>query len=894
MKLLVALASSCAHCGLGWKVSNRDRALHDYTSTQAPACRAGAVVQNDWDCNEAELKVLSQAVPCSSKSAEGEAVATCVDNIDVCANLAAADPECERLIRYFGNATGPAGYFAGLCGCVKKDLGCTGWPEKESTLARVTCKKANATEPNNQTANGQVSQQPVALAAADPSHLVWEDVDFKAPTKLPAQRLQALKVESAESVHGSKINVQVDEEGFSTAYIQLRKEHEALKDRYEQAEKEINVVRQGLMDYQARLEERESPENRINGSLSLGLTAGSRSLAFRSSCKNCFCLVQDAVHCGADTVQSAALCGASYITDAAKCGKDYITDAAKCGMNILKSCGWRRRRKLGELRCNFAEAAKKCDWPRSCHWPNTCQWPKSCDLKQSFGECLSSITSATNLDEEGKKILKVIINSGCSTPTGCKAQIELGLAGLTDLLREALEPQLKSIIQKMMGGTTELIADMNKYVQVVQSGSQQMISTARENIESAAGTVKEFFSGVLPTFQKYNLGSVCTPTGVGFWSMTGSDCGTFDEMGQIFTDITNAGVHFERTASNLKTCITKKGLLGFPTPFMNLKIEQFCLPRYLVIGLEYVLGGVIYGGSLLANLFTKITSTISDFVTSKLGMMQMGQTLSRSSEYSNSTVAGPKCSGKPNWGMDLLIRLTINLKLAGELNVGFSLGMGIGIGCVGGFLANPNGLLQLGFAYGWALGEIGGAGIENGIEFGLSWYDTMTSYASQRWSVGSYLTVSPSFNLEVGPGSFVSANLPVSLLILPDPAVPTGFTFVIRGSAEQKAGMIQLGKETSKAASEAVEAMPEAHPSTQTLAAITAAAERLASPEGLESVLAKAAPDRDQILKQASYIQENQQRIAEEAQAARTAPGFGLSVTSDLAFSVCINPGKCT
>jgi hypothetical protein len=871
MKLLVTQVCFLAYFGEAWKVANRDRHFEVHAGKRAPACRAGKISRMSWNCNDAELKTLAPAVPCHSTEPTGEVITTCVDNIDTCAQLAAEDPECRRQIRYHGNETGPAGDYAGLCGCIKKDLECSGWPEADSNVASVICEQTSG-----------------LLQSGQPVH--WEDISYNsAGDGFKIQKEVQLSKAATATV------AQSNEESIvaTSKFAQLQQEFEALKDKYEQTQNENGVLRQAVEDYTEALRNvADSQGNKINGTLGLAVsTSHSHLLAFRASCSNCLCLVQDAVQCGTDTVESAAKCGSSYITSGAKCGFDYITDALKCGVDLFKSCRWSRRRSpVGALHCNWGSVAKKCNVARSCNFPNTCQWPRSCNLAKSFGECLTDITNAVN-DASTQPYMKFLVDTGCTSPSACKTEIEQGLLGAKDLIQKVMEPQLGALIKQIQGGATSAIGDISKYGQIIQSEGTKIISEAKTHVTSAINTFKGFFES-LPPFQKYSLGDGCTAPGVGFWYMTGDDCGAFDAMGKIFTDIINAPTHFNSATSGLKTCLSKRGLLNFPTPFMTLKVQQFCLPKFVLTSLEYLLGAIMYAGNLakeLVDSLQSIKTTLTNFVSSKLGLLQIGHTLARAGEHSNVSVTGTKCEGKPNWGLDFFLRGTVNLKISGGFSYGFSMGFGVGIGCVDGNLVNPNFVMQLGISPGWANGEING-GAEGGIEIGLTYNQQFISYKEQKLSSGGYLTITPSINVPWGAG-YVSANLPISLQLLPDPNIPTGFSFVLRGSLESGA-LMQLGKMTSKAASDAVEEVSESDASTQTLAAITAFSNRLAAPQGLESALAKEHPDKDQVLKQASFIQENQEQLTEEAK--RALPPLGIAVTADICYYICLNPGSCS
>ncbi|CAE7446353.1 GIP, partial [Symbiodinium pilosum] len=53
-------------------------------------------------------------------------------------------------------------------------------------------------------------------------------------------------------------------------------------------------------------------------------------------------------------------------------------------------------------------------------------------------------------------------------------------------------------------------------------------------------------------FQKYDLGEVCSPEGVGFWYLVPTDCGFFAKFGNIFNSPTAAESNWGDAVSKLQ------------------------------------------------------------------------------------------------------------------------------------------------------------------------------------------------------------------------------------------------------------------------------------------------------------------------------------------------------
>lgn len=607
-------------------------------------------------------------------------------------------------------------------------------------------------------------------------------------------------------------------------------------------------------------------------------------------CKFCTCLVTSAVSCGADTVAGGATCGYNYVKDGAQCGFSTIKSAAECGVSVFKSCKWSRRRSLGQLNCDFDNVANECKVANSCNVPNTCSIPKSCNMASSFHDCLDEITST--FSGASHDFMKLISNTGCNSVNNCKDVITDGIQGALDAVENAAQSQLSSLLTTVENQVGSGVNSVKNWALTTYTNGGTLVKSTSSSLQSVGSSVATYFKGQLPTFQPYELGNVCTPSGVGFWYMTGDDCGAFSEMGRIFTDLTNAESHFNAAKNAFATCVTRTGLLGFPTPFLQLSIQTFCLPDAITTGVEYIIGAAIYAANTLKNLITSITTAVKNFASQKLGLLQLGTAFSQRSNVSSVSAGSSQCGSQNNWGLDFMVKMNVATTAPGAGAYEFGFGIGIGLGCKGGSLVTPNALLSVGLAYGFSTA---GAESSTAVELGLTFSNSFQSYASSRSSIQASLTVEPELNLEYVIGAPIAASTPISFSILPSQSTPTGFSFSI---SPQVAALTQLGADVSRSASKAARDKAGADPGLHTLAVMTGALEQLAGPNGLEETLSRTTMDRDLILKKARAIDEHKVGLvqtARKAQASRVAGApLSLAVKSELEFTFCITPGSCS
>lgn len=297
------------------------------------------------------------------------------------------------------------------------------------------------------------------------------------------------------------------------------------------------------------------------------------------------------------------------VVDSAICGFKSITDGAICGWNKGKKCKYgRRRRWKGFKGCDFWKKAKNC------------KVAASCDVSLDVPSCLGDLFQEVN--NPYREYAEYISNTGCSSVSSCKSAVEDGLADVWELVYSSTQ----SGILNLMRSGTEQFGDV---APTLVARAKQSAGSLLDGLDTATSEVRELLNGVFGSFQKHDLGKVCTPTDVGFWYYVPTDCGFFDKFGNIFSSPSAADSNWGGAVDRLRECTMKTGAFNFPTPFLDFRVQEFCLPTEVQTPVEYILGIFKFGANGATSLvshFETIAAKVQGLVSSSgLDLMQIGQ-----------------------------------------------------------------------------------------------------------------------------------------------------------------------------------------------------------------------------------------------------------------------------
>jgi len=588
-----------------------------------------------------------------------------------------------------------------------------------------------------------------------------------------------------------------------------------------------------------------------------------RGRSGRGGCSYCYCLLESAVHCGTSVVQDASACGVSYVQDAASCGSSTVTNAATCGVDISKSCKWSRRRRLGKLNCDFKETAKSCTVANKCNVANKCPIANECDVASTFSSCLGEVLGSVS--GTCKEFLDIVTDTGCASATGCRDTINGGPDAVWNLLLDevqaAVEPQIDRIAEKLPFGLDEV----KSYVKAAKSGGGPAVSQAA----SVAGEVGAWFGGTFGSFSKYDIGSLCTVEGSGFWYMQPTDCGAFDEMSSIFASVSGAASGFNSAVSKLGQCVRMTGMFDVPTPFLEMKVERFCLPAPMLTPIEYFMGAVIYAADVAKSLAADIKAVITKIqgIADSIGLLELGRTVHNGRSTGNaSRETGSECGSQANWGVEIFAGVAVSATGATGNTVAVSFDFGLLMGCLDDKLVDTNWMLNLGLA--------------RGISSNNQASDTYPSF-SNRAAFGAGFDIT----LQAEVAEVAAANVPVNFGVLPS-SLPSSFTIAANPSGE--AGELLQARRDIEAAATA--AGRRAAPGHGLAAALAEATRQLGNSEALD-LAKKAVPSHHELAKTAMAMQSEGHALAAKhltRHAERMRPAHATGGPKDLATAAAL------
>ncbi|CAE7576418.1 unnamed protein product [Symbiodinium natans] len=213
------------------------------------------------------------------------------------------------------------------------------------------------------------------------------------------------------------------------------------------------------------------------------------------------------------------------------------------------------------------------------------------------------------VQSEYRSYAKFITKTGCNSVSSCKDRVTGGLDEAWNVVYDTMQ-NANSGIGSLIARGTEKFGDSAKV----------LMANAKKNTgTTATSEVRSFFNGVVGQFQKHDLGQVCTPSGVGFWYLVPTDCGFFSKFGDVFNSPSAAQSNWNEAVDRLQECVMKTGAFSFPTPFLDFRVNSFCLPTVVQTPIEYILGVFKFAtntGASLISHFETIAAKIQGLISS--------------------------------------------------------------------------------------------------------------------------------------------------------------------------------------------------------------------------------------------------------------------------------------
>lgn len=466
-----------------------------------------------------------------------------------------------------------------------------------------------------------------------------------------------------------------------------------------------------------------------------------------------------------------------------------------------------------------------------------CFVEKAKEVVASFGDCWRNIKDAIL---NGFEKFASLLPQGCNSWRSCKTKLLNAGQKLVDLLLQEIKKQAKNIVAKI-GPGFRLVGNF------ISKAKEVAVDLGKIAGDAAKG-VLEFMTGSATAIWNYQLPSLCTPSGIGYWKLVPTDCGSFDAMGKIFSEIWAVWKikdNFDTTVQKFRTCLNKKSFMGLPSPFIEVSLQSLCLPQFMKRPLEMIVGSFHHfiqqireasGGCSgsdqaicqLAADMKSIGLKIKDVLDTRVSLLQAAKTVGR--ELKGQGMAGTaeteleeglfEYSSGDCKGPDFSVSLGLNLGISFNQPGGGTLNLGLSFTGRGG-CKNAKGFFDLLLGFGASrslLGSVKKPEVTPSISIGFSIGTAQTDVAS--WDMG--LSISGSVPLV--PMLPANAGSGMSYSMKPPGSLPSGFGIGFSAAppdpslAQAGAGHLHPVQEAVTGAMTAAESYEE-----QVLAAVAAA-----------------------------------------------------------------------
>jgi len=423
----------------------------------------------------------------------------------------------------------------------------------------------------------------------------------------------------------------------------------------------------------------------------------------------------------------------------------------------------------------------KCKWKtvaKSCNEPKSCTVAKSCSFSSSWSSCLSDVTKAVS--GQYRNYAELITKSGCSSIEACSKAVKGGLDSVWDELADSLQSGVKNIVEQ-------------RVIDKLPIDAGSIISSAKSGVDSAFGSidlsaVNDFLSGIFGSFSKYDI-DPCPPSGVNFWYMEPTDCGLFTHLSKVLTNMNNAESNFRQCEDALKECVHLTGAFGFPTPFLNFKIDSWCLPDFLETPLEYMLGAFQYAynsGAALITELTTLATKLQDFVENNLGMniLQLGRDIKSQRLALLQSNATASTAGTWSLGTGICFDMPFPALTA---SVCYHLVWGE----KDGNFVPPNVAYEIVLTRGiYAAAQFDAGEPEPGFTFALAFMDDYPGFlpaSDPRIGAAAGMEIALDFEIQ----SVAEVGTALTVFFLPDPTAATGFCLGISVARDAATDLVQ-------------------------------------------------------------------------------------------------------
>jgi len=165
----------------------------------------------------------------------------------------------------------------------------------------------------------------------------------------------------------------------------------------------------------------------------------------------------------------------------------------------------------------------------------------------------------------------------CGSVNDCKNKLLKGPKKLLDRIAQEAGKSISGVANRVVGKAS---GGVQKALGRAKGTVKQVMGQANNAMRQMSNTIKSMRG------HRANLGSMCTPRGLGFWSFAPTDCGAFNEVVQLVRG--RGSLH--NAIRKFASCAAKRTFGVFWTPFIAIKVSRWCIPSFIKKPIEVLVG----------------------------------------------------------------------------------------------------------------------------------------------------------------------------------------------------------------------------------------------------------------------------------------------------------------
>lgn len=173
------------------------------------------------------------------------------------------------------------------------------------------------------------------------------------------------------------------------------------------------------------------------------------------------------------------------------------------------------------------------------------------------------------------------------SPSEMLAELMSGPAAILNFMGQKVIDAAKSIVTSVL---QRGINELKKQIGSLSSNNEEIEKEEQESEYEILNFITKTPGAIRKHMAK--IPDMCTPWNKGTLSVQLMDCSLFDHLAKM-TNICepwNLPKYFKKAADSFVECIQVRGFFALPTPYMNIKVDRACLPRYIQTPLKAILG----------------------------------------------------------------------------------------------------------------------------------------------------------------------------------------------------------------------------------------------------------------------------------------------------------------